>query len=106
MSSFRIGQKVVCVDDEWDKNHRLVLSIPGMRFPKRGHIYTVREFFVDPTGGVSLRLVELVNVVVQYAEGTFEPGWGCRRFRPVVDRKTDISIFTDLLKTSKQKVPA
>jgi hypothetical protein len=32
-------------------------------------------------------------------------GFNASRFRPVVERKTDISIFTAMLKTQKQSEP-
>lgn len=82
--SFRVGQKVVCVDDapslgrEWFGYE-----------PKEGAVYTIAGFSHGRYGDYQvLVLVELNHP------------WGYRasRFRPVAERKTDISIFTAMLK--------
>jgi hypothetical protein len=79
--TFRVGQKVVCVDDTPPSLGRALLI-------KKGAIYTVTDSFewlgqegllfaeIDPKGGV---------------------GWHAWRFRPIVSRKTDISALKALL---------
>ena len=42
-------------------------------------------------------LEELVNPPSLYVEGTFEPSFNFSHFRPLVERRTDISIFTRIL---------
>ena len=95
--SFSIGQKVICVarHPEWEANG--VENIPEV-----GKIYTVRalgqtegilleEIHNDPPPDYSMEF--LTGEVVPPTEDEF---WQCR-FRPVVERKTDISLFRKIL---------
>lgn len=85
---FKVGQKVVCIN-----------ACNGAPFDKygagaanglvEGQIYTVlgiRDEFIS---------VDKVNRNAWYAD----------RFRPLVERKTDISIFTKMLDGVKSKEP-
>lgn len=83
---FYVGQKVVCVDNG---------PTPGRAgwladIPQTGEVYTI-EAFLEVEGEPGFILKEIKNT--EY--------WGfsyaARRFRPVVERKTDISIFTKML---------
>lgn len=97
------GQKVVCIGlkgspkppgfwEAWRKDW-------GLTFPKRGEVYTVRETAARADGGQRIRLVEIVNPHVEFTDAPKqEPWWWSEGFRPVVDRPTDISMFTALLK--------
>jgi hypothetical protein len=85
--SFRVGQKVVCID---------AAQFPGFRWhpdadiPRVGEVYTVTGIFQkDGKPGVVLK--EIKNVEEVYS------GYRASRFRPAVDRKTDISVFTKIL---------
>lgn len=86
--SFHVGQKVVCVEDRphfLDKVKRL----------DRGAVYTIREEFRSAvTGRYGVFLNEVVMPRLESGE---ELGWLATRFRPVQERKTDISVFTKLL---------
>lgn len=82
---FQVGQKVVCLDDSlpanpWHRQHPLVLK----------KIYVVEHCFekcIDIDGS--------------------RRGWQNWRFRPIVEKKTDISIFTAMLTPApKEKVRA
>lgn len=80
--TFRVGQKVVCVDaslpaNPWHCQHPLV----------KDRIYTVQ----------SLEGPKCIDI-----DGS-RRAWQNWRFRPLVARKTDISIFTAMLKPSKVK---
>jgi hypothetical protein len=77
---FRVGQKVVCVDDT---NTGLVV---------RDAIYTVRN--------VRGRFLDLVGI---FAMSGGMDGMLASRFRPAVERKTDITIFTAMLNPAKKK---
>lgn len=99
--NFRVGQKVVCVDDQWhDENWA------GFPCPLNvGKVYTIKKIgasektvFMGKKGYPSLTLHE-----VDHPYGDFA-GFAHDRFRPVVERKTDISIFKALLTPSKEKV--
>jgi hypothetical protein len=96
--TFRVGQKVVCVvafDDmarSW-----------GFSGPAKGSVYTIREF--DDRGDApALRLVEIVNPPCKHRNISepIEPGFAVTGFRPVVERKTDISIFTEILRKASK----
>ena len=92
---FHVGQRVVCIDD--------IGCAPGSEFPYipiKGSIYTVRGF-VSPHVGYErtpgMLLEEVVNAPWEYNEGVVEPSFHPYHFRPVVQRKTDISVFKRML---------
>jgi hypothetical protein len=82
--AFRVGQKVVCVDASG-----LTLIKPLTI----GAVYTIRELYDDPIRGPAVMLEEIINIM--HPRGEF--GYRSVRFRPIVERKTDISIFTKML---------
>lgn len=94
--NFRIGQKVVCIKKSRDT------PPVGEVQPCVGGIYTVRGI-VDWGGewGVGLYLQEIHNSPINTNAGVVERTFSVRRFRPAVERKTDISIFTKMLNTTK-----
>jgi len=76
--AFRVGQKVVCVDASGCASADL----------SEGTIYTVRQV-QPPIDNATPRVLLF---------GSRETiGWYASRFRPLVERKTDISIFTRML---------
>jgi hypothetical protein len=84
--AFRVGQKVVCVDAKGGIDPK----------PVEGTIYTIRQTLASPILGIpSVRLQELICPTETFTgqEGFFY----ALRFRPIVERKTDISIFTKML---------
>lgn len=101
--TFHVGQKVVCVDASPSRYSSLLVRTPL----QKGTIYTVRG--IDRWDGVtSYYLEEIVHPVLDIwldREPT-EPTWHGRRFRPIAERKTDISIFTSMLNPSKRSVDA
>ena len=48
-------------------------------------------------------LQEIINPPYPYYEGTFELSFFPSHFRPVTERKTDISVITDPLRSPKCK---
>lgn len=100
MSNFRVGQKVVCVSDDWNADF-----YEGEHRPIKGNVYTIREISNGRKIPVVLRFEELVNPKL-YCGGTSECRYNANKFRPVAERKTDISIFKAMLNPSKQGVPA
>lgn len=90
---FRVGQKVVCVNDVFKRPKR-----PNVIRPIKGTIYHIRNFDYnrpfceDPIG---VRLIEIINPILSYNCGMDETSFPCWRFKPV--RETDISIFTAML---------
>lgn len=91
---FRVGQKVVCVDaGPTDAGLPSILT--------KDAVYTIasiKEFW----GGLGVRLIEIT--LPDYAPRHVN-AWKAERFRPVVERKTDISVFTQLLKPTKVAEP-
>jgi len=83
--TFRVGQKVVCVDD----GIRPRGYCPAYGYPTIGVVYTISEVGVTYHGAPGVNLVEHPH--------ERSSGWRASRFRPVVERKTDISILTALL---------
>jgi hypothetical protein len=84
---FRAGQKVVCVD---------VSNTPGKKWmhgdkPTLGKIYTV----------IGDELIDGEEAI--FIDGHENWSFLAWRFRPLVERKTDISIFTRLLAPSREK---
>lgn len=102
--NFRVGQKVVCINDEWNAFHAGIAISMGVRLPIAGQVYTLRGIEVRGER-TDLYLAEIVNPVIEYADvGFAEQGFHYLRFRPVVERGTEkgMSILRDLLnKTGK-----
>jgi len=76
--TFQVGQKIVCVDaslpaNPWHRANPLV----------KDRIYVVRDSLRCNCGCVDI-------------DGSGR-GWQPFRFRPLIERKTDISIFTKML---------
>lgn len=90
---FIVGQRVVCIDAD---NTDLL---------DKGGVYTINYVGCWPARS------GLDGAVVLYGVGLVEAeasglGFDARRFRPVVERKTDISIFKAMLNPSKEQVSA
>ena len=95
---FRVGQKVVCIDDS-----------PGL-FSGRSYvtlnaIYTIRGFCENIHGEIGLLLNEVRPDVPRLLFGQ-ERGFQQSRFRPVVERGTDIGFAHEILRKANKKVPA
>jgi hypothetical protein len=98
MSKFAIGQKIVCVRDDW-KSAFFGLSVreTGERYPVKDGVYTV-------IGHDWLLLADLPGVMI--AEVNNDSIWVERNFRPIEPRKTNISVFKELLVNPKEKIDA
>ncbi len=99
--TFYVGQKVVCVDAHsvkpGDEGRRW---IPGEE-PIEGAIYTIRRIWKSSTGSLVFDFFELSRDARSSIAWGYEVGYGSFRFRPVIERKTDISIFTAMLAPNK-----
>jgi hypothetical protein len=95
--SFHVGGEVVCIrEPDW---------LPeGAAGGSVGETYTVRGVFDCDVFGLGLLLEEIVNP----ENLTWKQEWllDASRFRPVIKRKTDISIFTAMLTPTKRTVDA
>lgn len=88
MADWHIGQQVVCVKDFVGFNpYKDTL-------PEKGSVYTIRGFHTSPLG-VGIYLEEIINPRHNWTDGFVEAAFSVEGFRPV--RKTDISVFTEML---------
>jgi hypothetical protein len=95
---FTIGQKVVCIDN----------SGPGRSYLELGHIYTVDGFIEGQKdlqkGMIFITLAETpVGPCTCQGGNSVCPVWNPRRFKPLEDKKTDISAFKKMERPNKPK---
>jgi hypothetical protein len=97
--TFRVGQKVVCVD----ANFYGFEGFGRHKYPTRGTVYHIREI-VDACGEANVRLAEIKNGIgVCISSGKeAEPFFRASRFRPIVERKDEISFTEGAPKDSEQ----
>lgn len=90
MCNFRVGQKVVCVNDGLHPQTGKATSV------KAGTVYTVsgvaRNNDCHGYGGIAIREADPVHHIMFFA------AW---RFRPLAERKTDISQLQRMLTDTK-----
>lgn len=97
-----VGQRVVCVDDNW-----AVPAKTNQTFPIKSEVYTIRDV-VTHRGEVALRFVEILNPLVLcddiYDKKTFY-AW---HFRPLTDTKKSTETGMDILReiVRNPKTPA
>ena len=102
---FRVGQKVVCVDDGLHGlfNPPGYIIRPSLDGLAAGRVYTVR-WLGNKFGRPTVWLAEITRPI---DPDGIEAGYAVERFRPAVDRPTDINIFTEILdKAGKVVEPA
>lgn len=90
-----VGQKVVCTNGTPSSN-RLALK---ENFPIAGKVYTIRDIKsgLAEDNQLSFLLEEITNRARPYIDGTYELHFLEKRFKPLEENKTDISIFTEML---------
>ena len=92
---FKVGQCVVCVDDEKrDSDDRDQMLFP--QWIVKGQVYTIRDIYADD-GGVGLRLEEIINplhpLLYDSVGRVFvneEPDFDGIRFRPVNEARLEV----------------
>jgi hypothetical protein len=86
--TFRVGQKVVCIDD---KLHSWPYWAEGVEPPVKGEVYTVASMpsISSIDGTLVISLLERRNPF---------GGFRVTRFRPVVDKTTDIGFAHEILR--------
>lgn len=90
--AFTVGQKVVCVDDgSWSRG---CWDGDG---PVLDAVYTIRRYFTNEDGDAIVWLEEIKRSALSRVIFGDDVGYGAFRFRPLVSRKTDISIFHEIL---------
>ena len=96
---FRSGQKVVCVDDYFPWHARILGPMFGRwHIPVKDAIYTVLRMSDRLPDAVVLHEIQNFRLL--------DRAWRASRFRPLVTRQTDISVFTEMLASSDQEVDA
>lgn len=93
---FRVGQKVVCVHAGDSIHIGGNMWLPGEEIHE-GAVYTIHSTFIERgTQSVMVRLNEVKRTRECFLVWGHD-GYGAYRFRPIVERKTDISIFKRML---------
>ncbi len=100
--NFHVGQKVVCVGDDLASVPEGYVLLTPLVLPVKGKIYTVRSIEIGLVRGEAcLRLEEIEDQTAEVlAEGELweiEIVFDASYFRPLVERKTDISVFKEML---------
>lgn len=100
--TFRIGMKVVCINSAgWFDASGAVLS--GIIMPAFNGVYTIRGIRLFAAVGLGLVFEEILNP----AEGVplLEPHFFAGCFRPVIEKKTDISALLALQNPNNHTIP-
>lgn len=99
---FRVGQRVVCVDDGAGERYRWADGCELVA----GQIYTIRAVGACDIApyGPGVKLLEKKNLIVRRGVFYRDAHYRAARFRPVVERKTDISIFKAMLNPKKHEL--
>ena len=95
--AFRVGQKVVCVSGAaGDVGYK---EAGPYSKPTRGGVYTIATINYWPARTI-LTLVECDNshLINKFDRSGLEPGFNAKCFRPIVERKTDISFAHEILR--------
>ena len=85
-NNFRVGQKVVCIKCGTWIHAGTGQSAHHPNDPRYGQVHTIRTLFIGPKGQLYLDLI-----------GNDLGGYNAKQFRPAVERKADISVFTRML---------
>jgi hypothetical protein len=98
---FHVGQKVVLIGWREAAVNQWKAAYQSVNYPNVGDVYTVRAVKPYKDSAVLL-LKELDNSHID--DWGLEPGFRQDFFRPAVEPKADISIFTAMLKKDRQPV--
>lgn len=96
MTPFRVGQKVVCVDGSPHGGYSPFPAGLDLEGLVEGSVYTVRWTGIA-LGVPAIRLYEIKRRTNRIMNA--ESVYAAARFRPAVERPTDISIFKEMLIT-------
>ncbi len=88
----KIGDKVICIDDNYNTAGRIMNIIAhGWKFPQKGQVYTVRKIF----NGQSIAVEEIINKEDKLLKR--EPGFYYWHFKKIS------SIQTEEIKCEEEK---
>src|ERR1019366_9258257 len=100
MNTFSIDQQVVCVDNDMHNelfNAFFIKEDSGLDGLRIGEMYTIRWIGIQEGPHIkekSMLCLKVKEIIRPLTRLGVESGYGVWRFRPLVERKTDISIFT------------
>jgi hypothetical protein len=107
--NFRVGQKVVCVDDDWGWISAGSEYLPT-RLPMLNEVLTISDLSPGSGGFGSIEnetYLYFEEIPRRQSSGYFSASisylWS--HFRPLVERKTDISIFHQIARDVENNVP-
>ena len=86
--TFYIGQKVVRIAPTGRPTSRMIV----------GNVYTISD--IIPVGRGLPDALLFTEVDVSFTRVGRPLGWKCTNYKPLVDKPTDISIFTEMLNTT------
>ena len=98
---FHVGQMVVCVDDTPLTLGGIQCTLDGLT---RDRVYTVRETGLYCPHGTGQPCIRVAEIYRETRYGIVDCPYAARRFRPVTERQTDISIFTDMLTSAPKEI--
>lgn len=101
---FRVGGKVVAINYPASKKDLEDVAYWKARgcsliYLKPGDVFTVRAIRMEREGTLGLAFSEITNMRFGDVEGFYDSRW----FRPLLEKKTDISMLEKLLKTKHLK---
>ena len=94
--SFYVGQKVTMI---YDRKFKQPFNEVTSKF---GIVYTVRGVMGERETALRFEEIRNKSNIYQGSDSRVECSFVAKHFRPVVDRKTDISIFTKMLNPNKE----
>ena len=103
---FWVGQKVVCIDNddhpEWQTAEARTCKEQVSYWLERGNIYVIRKIVSRKNLTIWLRGINRRRTDRGDQEWR-DTGFMAERFRPLVERKTDIAIFKKLVAPKRQR---
>ena len=96
MSNFKVGEKVVCVSNDF------IRSYSDEIFPIKGEIYTIREILSRRDGNTGLKFEEIVNPKKHYIGGFVECNFNSLKFRKL-DHQFGEDVIAEIIKQVKEE---
>lgn len=102
---YHVGQKVeyvgVVPSSGVDTKPRCNCN-PGIVWPKVGDRGTIVDMLIHTWEGKKILCLKIAEFPEDGCDHYFD-GWDATGWRPIIEKETDISVFTEILKTSKIK---
>jgi hypothetical protein len=96
------GQKVVCINATPQCGFEIMKNMmDGLTV---GEVYTIDSLYLDDMDGEPCVILKEIVRKEPFLDFLYTPGFLACRFRPLETRKTDISVFTELLKMKEEEL--